>query len=241
MGERNKMESRERLKSYESITSGVEGWLTRLSLVLWDILLEYQNSHSIRGNLMEIGAWHGKSAAMLAIHTRDEETLFVFDIEARQELQKNIDKFTQSLSKKIVLEKANSFTKIKPDFCNKHYRSMRWIHIDGDHSQYGIYNDLEIANSLLSPHGLIVVDDFLNERFPQVSEVTFEFISIHKHQLCLLISAGNKGYLVHPKFRDIYYKYLEKYLLVEIQNRDYSSKIFMGSNSGYPCFCIRSE
>ena len=230
-----------RLNHFKELTLGIEGWFSKLSIALFDVLLSYQSSKSIQGNLMEIGAWHGKSAAMLAVHASRSETVFIFDIEVRKELSENISRFSKVLDTSIKLSKANSFTKITPSFCSEQYRKMRWVHVDGDHSAYGVYNDLELANSVLHPHGVLVVDDFLNERFPQVSEVTYEYVSSHKYELCLLLVGGNKGYFVRPKFRDFYFFHLDNSLASELLERGIKVEIFSGTSNGYPCLGVRQK
>lgn len=228
-----------RLKQFRQATTNIEGWFYNLSQVLWDILLEKQKTENIRGGLLEIGAWHGKSAIMLLMHSRANEEVFVVDIEVREPLKTNLAELSEKFSCKYQLLKGNSYTFFNPDFISKHYRKLRWIHIDGDHSQYGIHNDLDIANQLLHPFGVIVIDDFLNAHFPQISEVTFEYLLNHRHELTMILCGGNKAYLIRPKVFDTYYNFLKNSLETEITNRELKVNIYDGTNNNRPCFCVR--
>ncbi|MEI2421009.1 hypothetical protein V6O07_12110, partial [Arthrospira platensis SPKY2] len=112
-----------KIDHYSQLTKNVEGWFSKLSIYLWDILLQYQLDTDIKGNLIEIGLWHGKSAAMLLLHQRPQEKLIVVDLEFREPLRKNLSVWIEELSKKIEIIHGSSSTKLTPSFVSQNYRS----------------------------------------------------------------------------------------------------------------------
>ena len=60
----------------------IPGWFGAHSYALWRSLLDFQ-AESVHGNLFEIGVWRGRSASVLASYCRDDETLYLCDIQAR--------------------------------------------------------------------------------------------------------------------------------------------------------------
>jgi hypothetical protein len=57
----------------------IGGFLARITIAVWDALLEYQENHYVSGHLGEIVFYKGKSAAILAHHQRAGEQLWLVD------------------------------------------------------------------------------------------------------------------------------------------------------------------
>ena len=58
----------------------IPGWFGAHSYALWRSLLDFQ-AENVRGNLFEIGVWRGRSASVLASYCRDDESLYLCDIQ----------------------------------------------------------------------------------------------------------------------------------------------------------------
>src|SRR6267154_2388847 len=56
------------------------GWFYHESAGIWDTLLSYQEATNNVGNMLEIGVYQGKSAGMLALHRRGEESCVLVDV-----------------------------------------------------------------------------------------------------------------------------------------------------------------
>ncbi|MEI2421623.1 hypothetical protein V6O07_15210, partial [Arthrospira platensis SPKY2] len=92
---------------------------------------------------------------------------------------------------------------------------------------------------LLHPFGVIVVDDFLNERFPQISEVVFNYIDSHKNEICMVLCGGNKGYLVRPSYHEAYRQFLGDNLLELGKAKGVSFEVFGGTSNNATCYGVR--
>jgi len=71
--------------------------------------------------------------------------------------------------------------------------SVALIHIDGEHTQSAVRTDLEMAASLLSNGGIIVLDDISNPWFPGIPAASFDFLA--KEDFALLVYTRAKAYI----------------------------------------------
>jgi hypothetical protein len=174
----------------------VPGFTIPESLGIWDCLLRFQLEKERSASLLEIGVYYGKSAALLAIHSRPDEQLVLVDpsapAESALELLQSIKPEGVSLLKKMSSDRAVW------NLVATHSRAFRWIHIDGDHKGETVYNDLLLANELLSPNGIICLDDFMNPRYPQITFIVCNFIELFCQELRMFLCGFNKAYLVRP-------------------------------------------
>ncbi|TVQ31346.1 MAG: class I SAM-dependent methyltransferase [Phycisphaeraceae bacterium] len=187
-----------RIDRFRALTKGVEGWINPLSVRIWDVMLGWQAQEGSPGDMLEVGVWHGRTAALLALHANAGERIHLVDFNRHEPLDDNLDRFRDHCAGTIELTIADSFTFFNDAFMSEHRRRLRWIHIDGSHEASGLHSDLLHAESLLAKNGVLVVDDFMNPMFPQVSEVTFEFMHQRRHELSLTLNGANKAYIVRP-------------------------------------------
>ena len=61
--------TREILNEYREVWERTEGWLLWPAAAIWDSLLDFQERDGIRGDLIEIGVYHGMAAALLLMMT----------------------------------------------------------------------------------------------------------------------------------------------------------------------------
>lgn len=132
-----------RFKDFKALTAGVEGWFTDIAASVSDCLLSFQREQGISGNALEIGAWHGVSSCMWAMHLRPNETLQIIDLQIRPELVNLVKKYRAKSEGEIKLLKGSSFGMLSEKFIVDCGRLLRVAHIDGDHSAWGITTDLK--------------------------------------------------------------------------------------------------
>ena len=46
------------------------------------------------------------------------------------------------------------------------HQTVRWFHIDGEHTGTAVYRELEFANRIVNTDGIVVIDDFFSPRYP---------------------------------------------------------------------------
>lgn len=226
-------------KEFKNMTAGIEGYFTDLASSISDSILIMQRSTGIRGDCLEIGVLHGVSACLWALHLQPDEQLHLVDLEVRPALEQFLPKLRTRCQGSINLQKGSSFGVLSDSFITNAGRRIRLAHIDGDHSAWGIAVDLERVSRMMHPNGLIIVDDFLNDRFPQVTEETFKFLQAKGSLFQLVANGGNKAFIVSTKSYEVYYNYLLGALQQEIKKKGINSQMFESSSNNRKSISIR--
>jgi hypothetical protein len=174
---------------YPGELNDVPGWFWPLDQVLFSWFLERQERLGTRGDLLELGAYLGKSAILLGHHLRDGETLTVCDLfeseppdaanraEAaksystltRQAFERNYLSFHDSLPAIVQAPSSAITDEVGPGTC-------RFAHIDASHLYEHVQGDIGAARELLLPEGIVVLDDFRSEHTPGVSVAAWEAV-----------------------------------------------------------------
>ncbi|MFE2358684.1 class I SAM-dependent methyltransferase [Streptomyces parvulus] len=174
---------------YPGELNDVPGWFWPLDQVLFSWFLERQESLGTRGDLLELGAYLGKSAILLGHRLRDGETLTVCDLfgaeppdaanraEAaksyssltRQAFERNYLSFHDTLPTIVQAPSSAIVDEVAPGSC-------RFVHIDASHLYEHVEGDIGAARDLLGPDGIVVLDDFRSEHTPGVAVAAWEAV-----------------------------------------------------------------
>ncbi|WP_159323994.1 class I SAM-dependent methyltransferase [Streptomyces tendae] len=174
---------------YPGELNDVPGWFWPLDQVLFSWFLERQERLDTRGDLLELGAYLGKSAILLGDRLRDGETLTVCDLfgaeppdaanraEAaksyssltRQAFERNYLAFHQTLPTIVQAPSSAVVDEVAPGTC-------RFVHIDASHLYEHVEGDIGAAKELLVPDGIVVLDDFRSEHTPGVAVAAWEAV-----------------------------------------------------------------
>ena len=183
-------------KSFQQKHSSIPGFSHPESFAIWDFLFELQHDSRIGGDLMEIGVYYGKSAALMAMHAQKDEEIYLVDC------SDFVDRARSTVEKikgqKVSVLKVKSSDPLLWRLANTRARSLRWIHIDGDHKSETVQNDLLLACALLNDEGIICIDDFFNSRYPGLTYAVCIFLEQHRNELQMFLCGFNKAYLVRP-------------------------------------------
>jgi hypothetical protein len=87
-----------RFDDYMKHFSEVDGWFQTPAIAIWDTLLSYQQEHGISGNLLEIGVWKGKSAALAALHCQGDDACVFVDAMLLDEAKARISQVTPGIT-----------------------------------------------------------------------------------------------------------------------------------------------
>jgi predicted O-methyltransferase YrrM len=82
------------------------------------------------------------------------------------------------------------------------------IHVDGDHSEDAVWEDLRRAEELLAPTGVIIVDDISHKWLPGVASATYRYCAGSDLRMFLLTNA--KGYLARRATADALHRSLSQ-------------------------------
>lgn len=167
----------------------VPGWLYRTDILLFDWLLRRQQDTGLRGDLLEMGAYLGKSAVLMRNYQQDDETFTVCDLfgsEApdahnqrethgsyttltRQAFEANYLSFHDELPR--ILHAATSAV---PDEVPA--GSCRFVHVDASHLYEHVRGDIGNARKVLAEDGLVVLDDYRSSHTPGVACATWQAV-----------------------------------------------------------------
>ncbi|WP_185921771.1 class I SAM-dependent methyltransferase [Streptomyces sp. WAC06614] len=184
----------------------VEGWFWAVDQLLFDWILSRQNEDPERhGDLLELGAYMGKSAIFLGQYLRAGETFTVCDLFGapapddsnvaetassyanltRRAFEGNYLAFHDELPVVIQAPTSVVATEVKAASC-------RFVHIDASHLYEHVHGDIESSRTVAAPGAVIVFDDYRSEHCPGVAAAIWGAVATAGlHVLCV---TGNKLY-----------------------------------------------
>jgi hypothetical protein len=80
-------------------------------------------------------------------------------------------------------------------FHSENRRRISFAHIDGMHRFSAVISDLSVCEDVLSSFGIIAVDDFHTDLFPQVPAAVYKYLYSGKSDLSPFLIGMNKAYL----------------------------------------------
>jgi SAM-dependent methyltransferase len=178
----------------------------------------------LRGNLVEIGVAHGKLFVLLGLLAQPDEfslAVDVFEMHGR-----NYDLTGGSTTLSIVQENFQNFVGDLRTFGFKYIcgdsfflnvehienvlgtAGVRMFSIDGAHSHFHTVHDMRLAEQLLVPGGVVLVDDITNAGWPGVMEgVARYFLLSPEVRLVPFLMADNKLWLTTYHHHKHYFDY----------------------------------
>ena len=209
--------------SWEKIDA-IPGWFMFQSYCVWRALLDQQAR--VSGDLFEIGVWRGRSASLLASYRKGDEKLYLCDLRLDEPaVQRAIRSVGAEPVNIVPLSGPSADLPAKLDLKAMHH-SVRWFHIDGEHTGTAVYRELELANRIVAPQGLVVVDDFFSPRYPANTTEVVRYLEKNPFHFRLLAVGFNKGYLCRPESLPPYMDFMVKGLSEALLGYRCKSTIF---------------
>ncbi|WP_351232631.1 class I SAM-dependent methyltransferase [Streptomyces sp. NPDC002133] len=160
----------------------VKGWFRPVDQVLFDWFLTLQRDRGEAGDLLELGAYMGKSAIFLGMYLRDGEEFTVCDlwdspapdVSNSAEMNRSYATLTRRAFEANYLsfhDQLPTLVQAPTSVISSRVRgaSCRFVHIDASHLYEHVKNDIEAARELVTTDGLVVLDDFRAEHCPGVA------------------------------------------------------------------------
>lgn len=185
----------------------VEGWLGVGAIGTLLLLNRYQHNHGERGSVCEIGVHHGRLFILLALLRQTGEIAVAVDLFEKQYLNvdfsgsgnrtkfwNNIDRWIGSRTDIETLS-VDSLT-LSPEelLILADDQTVRLFSVDGGHTSRHLLSDVALAARVLTPHGVVIVDDFYNPDWPGVNEGVFRYLQ-NAPRLAPFCYGDNKLYL----------------------------------------------
>ena len=172
---------------YAAQMDTVDGWFDETDVNLFSNLLACQRTGDIKGHLLEIGTYRGKSAILMGYGLRDDEELLICDLfgavmdHAHMPLVPR-QKYS-GLEQEQFLANWDRFHTRRPtiEVCESSEldlgnRVFRFIHIDGCHSYECVVKDISLAVSHTAKRGVIAMDDYRAVEDPGVAAAIWQSV-----------------------------------------------------------------
>ncbi|MFG2137031.1 class I SAM-dependent methyltransferase [Streptomyces sp. NPDC048650] len=170
--------------------SDVKGWFFTADQLLFDWFLAHQRDRSVTGDLLELGAYMGKSAIFLGARMRSDERFTVCDLfDSPAEDASNSKEMKTSyatLTRRAFEANYLSFHEELPtivqglsSIVRDHVAddSVRFAHIDASHLFEHVQGDILAVRELLTDEGVVVMDDYRAEHCPGVAAATWQAVA----------------------------------------------------------------
>ncbi|MEW1634102.1 class I SAM-dependent methyltransferase [Streptomyces sp. NPDC093801] len=172
--------------------SEVKGWFSAYDQVLFDWFLARQNdSADAKGDLLELGAFMGKSAIFAARYLREGEEFTVVDLFdspapddsnleevrdsyptlTRRGFEANYLAFHEELPTVIQAPTSVVADRVRPGSC-------RFVHIDASHLHEHVVMDIASSKTVAAPGAVVVFDDYRSAHCPGVAAAVWEAVAV---------------------------------------------------------------
>lgn len=159
----------------------VGGWFRRTDQLVMDWLLGHQETTGVAGDLLEMGAYLGKSAILIGLHRREGERFVVCDLFGEEpptdENRRTAAFYTKNLTREAFEFNYAAFHNVPPEIIQaptsvvpEHVPagSCRFVHVDACHLYSLVREDIQTARSVLNRDGIVVFDDIRTAHTPGV-------------------------------------------------------------------------
>lgn len=242
----NRVDSILHLSKYMDEFDIINGWFNRNFVPVYFCINSYQEKHGIQGNLAEIGIYHGKSFIPLCCLCKPGELALAVDIFAppksdykgvignRQIFLDNLEKYLSGPLDYIKILQVNSENCTSQDYLNTvQGKKMRIFSVDGRHTRDATEIDLRNAYNCLIKGGVIILDDYFNERTPGVSEGFYSFLSKDHPDIKACFIGYNKIILTHSSHAEGYMSAFRKTISNLIQSELLGSPVLIDLKNNY--------
>ncbi|CAN5549367.1 hypothetical protein BH10PSE5_BH10PSE5_02640 [soil metagenome] len=152
----------------------VTGFISPRSARTFTSLLSWQLQAGLQGSLVEIGTYYGKTFVGMALAAGPQDRIIgvdVFPDDTAEVLVSHLNRVVPAGTvANVRFAKTDSRTVTPEAWAGLLEQPARFVHIDGDHAYEAVFNDIQLAASFLVEGGIVVIDDYLHDWFPDVTE-----------------------------------------------------------------------
>lgn len=208
------------IDEYHGKYADIPGFFDINDLFVWEFLFELQNEIAEPGGFLELGVYRGKSALFGAMNMKPDDQVCLIDCsgDAVNLVLSMIAEFHPDnnmgfgvWSRSLLRERA----------LLEYVHKFRFVHIDGDHTGYSARNDMEALKDMVSEYGILVMDDFMNPCYPQLTAAIYDFLFKNQFEWKMVMNAGGKCYLVRAHAHEIYDRLIREKLAARLEDRDW--------------------
>ena len=192
----------------------VPGWLDAYSARFIAELSRLQLEADVHGGVGEIGVHMGRLFILLKLLARPAERAVAIDVFQDQHLntdgsgegdehtfRANVE-FWAGAGHMSVLQRSSLEISCQDIIDSAGY--CRLFSVDGGHTAQCTMNDLNLADGVLVDAGILVLDDYFNPSWPDVSTGAAQFLAQRNVRLRPFAITPNKLYFARPGWQSFY-------------------------------------
>ncbi|MFG3227441.1 class I SAM-dependent methyltransferase [Kitasatospora sp. NPDC048194] len=174
-----------------AVLEGVPGWFWDHDRHSFDWFLGRQEKQGVTGDLLEMGAYLGRSAIVIGEHLQPGETFTVCDLfdsdgPDEENSEEMATSYRRTLTRSAFECNYLAFHDELPEIIQAPTSVLaggripagayRFVHIDASHLYEHVVGDLDVARTALQPQGVVVLDDYRSQHTPGVAAATWEAV-----------------------------------------------------------------
>jgi predicted O-methyltransferase YrrM len=163
----------------------VAGFISPRAATMISAVLTHQMAAPLHGALVEIGVYYGKTFIGMALAAKPGERVLGMDLfpsDTKHHVAKALrERLPADFLAEVVLSTQDSTALSTAGWIEILKQPARFIHVDGDHTYRAVLNDLLLADSHLTDGGVVMIDDFLHDWYPDVTEGVFEALRVARN------------------------------------------------------------
>jgi predicted O-methyltransferase YrrM len=171
----------------------IRGMSSRFAAAICGHLLRRQTALGISGDILEIGTFEGRFFIAMSLLLADREHALGIDVFTWPGPHV-YDNLLANCSAAGL--KQGSYTAWKADSRKLRAADIRaklpngtarFVHLDGEHSPECLSHDLDLAQAVLHPDGIIALDDMLHPGYPTLIVTVLDFLARHPEMRVLCV------------------------------------------------------
>jgi len=195
------------------IAASIEGMLSPFSMAAMDSLLTFQAERAVRGDMVELGVYRGKSAAILARRLSAGERLHLYDI------ADYFDREALARTDANLLFNIGSTLDLTRGHFRDRKRAIRFCHIDASHMFEPTMHEMALADYMLADDGILCLDDYTNLNYSQILAATFKYLFTRSTNLTMFMVTDEKAYLCRRSRFPLYAGFVLNSILKQMAER----------------------
>jgi Methyltransferase domain len=219
----------------------IDGYFLDESAAIWCFLLQEQQATwswdgLMSGDYLEIGVFKGKSASVLAGYAQAfGNSIAVVDPIILPETRATLD----AIGARVEYLPIRSESLMTHEYSRLHYRSVAFAHIDGMHRFAAVQSDLRTCEDMLSDFGVIAIDDFHTDLYPQIPAAVYRYLYSGLSDLSIFLVGFNKVYLCRNVAKWFFKKVVHERALTVLKDLGYTvSLVKTDRNDAFDAYSV---
>jgi predicted O-methyltransferase YrrM len=168
-------------------SDGSERWLGLLDARLAVGLLDESRTPGRAPRVLEVGVYQGAWTSVVLANAPDASVVGVDPYPGLDDVREIMIRRLQALHLDARFRLVSSFDQLPLD------ERFDLVHIDGNHTEAAVWQDLTNSAMRLNRNGVIIVDDFNLIWFPGIASAMYRYCAENHYRVFL--SSGSKAYL----------------------------------------------